>query len=117
MQCVFAWKSNSEVVIDVKSTLAKSRACCWVTDFAIVGNLSIEMYPLKASMPPFQHIKISFKERPVMTLRLKFKDTAFGEVKFGRSSIGSTITSALKARLLLELEQALTYPASVTVHL
>ena len=113
LHCFVAWESGSEVVIEVKSTLVNSRACCYVTDFCIAGNLSVELYPLTASIPPFKNMKIFFKERPKITLRLKFKDTAFGEVKCGRSSIGSMITTTLKAKLLNELSQAMMHPAGM----
>lgn len=112
------WDSDCKVMIKVTSTLVQSHLQCWVSDVHISGILTMESSPLVAQMPPFKNVRLYFRQKPLITLKLKFKDTTVSRIKTLRnSSIGAALSSALQARLIEEMTASMLAPRSLTIEL
>ena len=121
------WKSSAEtskIVIDVElksmlPVMGKTNVSCFLSDFYIAGNMRVDMYPIVAKVPPFQNMSCCFIEKPTVSFKLKFKDTAVGSKKVGHSKLGMgfILSRTMKQKIIDDFCKGVVHPSNIVIKL
>jgi hypothetical protein len=75
-----------------------------------IGPVLAIGHPLRAMLPPFERLRVSFLAEPSVELTIKFKDSQVTLMKMKGTGLGRKVADMLEKKLIDELKKSAQFP-------